>query len=266
MKKTAPHTRRPYPRMRLPMVDGGRMGRQKHTVHGLLEVDVTAARQALHTYQAQTGAALSFTAFILACLGQALDTHRDMHAYRDWRNQLIIFDQVDVNTLVEVEIEGRRSIRPRIIRAVNTKSVEMIHHELRTFQGAAEQSSEAQFLRWFIRLPGFARRLFYAVLFKNPHLLKQYFGTVALSSIGMFGSGGFWGLPVPNHTLQLTLGGIATKPGVVAGQIVIREYLSVTVSFDHDIVDGAPATRFVEHWKALVEGASGLEAWRAAEG
>ncbi|PDW03342.1 hypothetical protein CJ255_09155 [Candidatus Viridilinea mediisalina] len=256
--KSAPHQQIPYPRMRLPMVDGGRMGRRKHTVHGLLEVDVTEARQRLRNHQAQTGAALSFTAFILACLGQALNAHRAMHAYRNWRNQLIIFDEVDVNTLVEVEVAGRRSIRPAILRAVNTKSVAMLHHELRNFQGSAEQSHEAQFLRRFVRLPGVVRRIFYAVLFSNPHLIKHYFGTVALSSLGMFGNGGFWGLPVPNHTLQFTLGGIATKPGVVAGQIAIREYLSVTVSFDHDIVDGAPATRFVEHWKQLVEAGTGL--------
>lgn len=40
----------------------------------------------------------------------------------------------------------------------------------------------------------------------------------------MFGSGEFWGLPVPNHTPQFTLGGIAEKPGVVDGRIEVREY------------------------------------------
>jgi hypothetical protein len=264
-RKPAPHQSRPYPRMRLPMVDGGRMGRQKHMVHGLFDVDVTLPRQALRAQRARTGEALSFTAFVLACLGRAIDTNRHMHAYRNWRNQLIIFDEVDVNTLVEVEVEGRRIIRPLLIRAVNTKSVEAIHADLRAFQGAPERSDEAQFLRWFVRLPGFARRLFYGVLFRRPQLIKQYFGTVALSSIGMFGSGGFWGIPVPNHTLQLTLGGIAARPGVVAGRIEVREYLSVTVSFDHDIVDGAPAARFAQHWKELVERADGLDELVTAE-
>ena len=39
----------------------------------------------------------------------------------------------------------------------------------------------------------------------------------------------------------------------------IRETLSVTVSFDHDIVDGAPAARFVQHLRALVEAGPSLE-------
>lgn len=256
--KRAPAEILPYPRARLPMVDGGRLGRRKHMVHGLLEVDVTRPRQLLREHKARTGEAVSFTAFLMACLGRALDEHRQLHAYRDWRNRLVIFDEVDVNTLVEVEVEGRRIIRPRIIRAVNTKTVWDLHRELRTFQAAAEQSREAQFLRGFVRLPWAVRQLFYLVLFKHPWLLKEYLGTVALSSIGMFGSGGFWGIPVPNHTLQLTLGGIAEKPGIVARRIEIREYLSVTISFDHDLVDGAPAARFAQRWKELVEAGDGL--------
>jgi hypothetical protein len=39
----------------------------------------------------------------------------------------------------------------------------------------------------------------------------------------------------------------------------IREYLCVTVSMDHDIIDGAPAARFVQRLKELVEGGYGLE-------
>ena len=41
----------------------------------------------------------------------------------------------------------------------------------------------------------------------------------------------------------IALGGIATKPGIVEGRIQIREYLCITVSIDHDIIDGAPAAR-----------------------
>jgi pyruvate/2-oxoglutarate dehydrogenase complex dihydrolipoamide acyltransferase (E2) component len=76
----------------------------------------------------------------------------------------------------------------------------------------------------------------------------------------MFGSGGGWGISPTNYSLQLTVGGIGEKPGVVDGEVVPREYLSLTVTVDHDVVDGAPAARFVQRLKELVEGASGLEA------
>ncbi len=43
------------------------------------------------------------------------------------------------------------------------------------------------------------------------------------------------------------------------GQIAIREYLSLTISFDHDIIDGAPAARFTERLKELIESGYGLD-------
>jgi len=252
------HTVLPYPRNRLLMVDGGRMGLQKHTVHGLVEFDITLARETIRKRKAQTGEALSFSAFFLACLGRAIDQDKQMHAYRNWRNQLIIFDEVDVNMLFEVEVDGRKTIRPHILRGVNQKSVRAIHEEIRVFQNQHESSQESKFIEWFVRLPGFVRRLFLWFLFKNPLLLKEYYGTVLVTSVGMFGAGSGWGVPVPNHSLQLTLGGIGEKPGVVDHRIEVRKYLSVTISFDHDIIDGAPAARFIQRLKKLIESGYGL--------
>jgi pyruvate/2-oxoglutarate dehydrogenase complex dihydrolipoamide acyltransferase (E2) component len=247
------YTTIPFPKIRRLMVDGGRIGRQKHTIHGLLEIDVTRARQAIRDHKSQTGETLSFTAFIMTCLGHAVDMNRHMQAYRNWRDQLVIFDDVDVNTMFEVEVGGQKIIRPHIIRAVNKKNLRDIHEEIRAFQAGHEGSREGNFISWFVLLPGFIRRLFLGVLFKSPQLLKEMNGTVSLTAVGMFGNGGGWGIPVSNHTLQITLGGIAEKPGVVDGRIEVREYLSVTITFDHDIVDGAPAARFTQRLKELIE-------------
>ena len=248
----------PFPKIRRLMVDGGRLARQKHVIHGLVEMDVSQARQAIRDHKSQTGETLSFTAFIMACLGRAVDMNKRMQAYRSWRDQLVIFDDVDVNTMFEVEVGGHKIIRPHIIRAVNKKTLRDIHEEIRAFQAGHQGGREGNFIGWFVLLPGFVRRLFLGTLFKNPHWLKEMNGTVSLTAVGMFGDGGGWGIPVTNHTLQVTLGGIAEKPGVVDDRIEIREYLSVTISFDHDIVDGAPAARFIGRLKELIEGAYGI--------
>jgi pyruvate/2-oxoglutarate dehydrogenase complex dihydrolipoamide acyltransferase (E2) component len=110
-----------------------------------------------------------------------------------------------------------------------------------------------------VLLPGFFRRFFLGILFKNPNMLKEMNGTVSLTAVGMFGTGGGWGIPVSNHTLQVTMGGIVEKPAFVNGQIEKREYLCVTISFDHDIVDGAPAARFTQRLRELIESGYGLE-------
>ncbi len=248
----------PYPRTRLLMVDGGQLGRQKHTIHGLVEFDITNARGKIRQYRIQNGEALSFSTFFLSCLGKAIEEDKQMHAYRNWHNQLILFDEVDVNMLFEVEVDGNKTIRPHILRGVNHKSLRALQEEILAFQKGHAESRESKFIEWFVRLPGFARRFFLWVLFKNPQIIKDYYGTVLVSSVGMFGAGSGWGIPVPNHSLQLTLGGMGEKPGVVNHRIEVREYLSVTVSFDHDVIDGAPAARFTQRLKKLVENGYGL--------
>ena len=141
---------------------------------------------------------------------------------------------------------------------MNKKTLRELHLEIRAFQQEHTSSQESKFIDWFVLLPGFARRLFLWALFKQPQRIKEYYGTVLVTSVGMFGTGGGWGIPVLNHTLQLTLGGIARKPGIFEDRIAIRDYLSVTISVDHDIIDGAPAARFTQRLKELVEGGYGL--------
>jgi len=256
---SAAYTATPFPRERWLMVDGGRIGRQKHLIHGLVEFDVTQPRALLREHKRQTGEAISFTAFIAHCLGQAVGQHKAMHAYRSWRNQLILFDDVDVQTFFAVKSkQGREMILPRILRAANCRTVRELHAEIRAFQDGHGRSPEGKALGWFVRLPGPIRRAVYWAALRNPPVFKSIMGTVSLTAIGMFGDGGGWGLPVPAHSLQITIGGIAEKPGVVDRRIEIREYLSVTISLDHDVVDGAPAARFTQSFKALVEQGAGL--------
>lgn len=248
----------PFPKIRRLMVDGGRMARQKHLIHGLVEMDVTEARRSIDEHKTRTGEALSFTGFIMACLGRAVDMNKHMQAYRAWWERLVIFDNVDVNTMFEVEVDGRKIIRPHILRAVNRKTLREVHEEIRAFQNEHERGREANFIGWFVLLPAFIRRFFLGVLFKNPRWLKEMNGTVSLTAVGMFGTGGGWGIPVSNHTLQITLGGISEKPVLRNGELENREFLCVTVSFDHDIVDGAPAARFIQRLKEFIESSYGI--------
>ena len=62
----------PIPKMRRFSLDAGHLGRRRHIVHGLIEVDVTAAREHVREHKASTGERLSFTAFIIPCLGEGV--------------------------------------------------------------------------------------------------------------------------------------------------------------------------------------------------
>ena len=259
-KHMASYAVEPFPAARQLIAEAGRMGSRRSLIHGLLEIDVTRARTVLREHKAQTGETLSFTAFIVACLAQAIDQDRRVQAYRDWRNRLIIFDEVDVVTLIETERGG--VALPHIIRTANHKTLREIHDEIRAVQTKPMRSAQRSSLlmRLGPHLPSIFRRVFYGLLLKNPQRLKQYSGTCLVTSVGMFGHGSGWGISFLSfHTLGLTVGGIAQKPGVIEGRIEIREYLNLTITFDHDVVDGAPAARFAQRLKELMESGYGLD-------
>jgi|SRR5215471_15274619 len=234
----------------------------KPMIHGLIDVDVTKAHEFLQEHQAKTGESLSFTAFIITCLAQAVGENKSVQAYRQGSKRLKVFDDVDVATVIEREMAGQKQPIVYIIRAANTKTFREIHHEIRTAQvNAVEQSWQG--LKDFGWLPLVVFRVIWPIFWwmkgRNPSVQKKYGGTVGVSAVGMFGKGAGWGIPINDHTLDLTVGGMAEKPAGVDGAITIREYLCLTLSFNHDLIDGAPAARFTERLKELIESGYGLD-------
>ena len=234
--------------------------RHKPMIHGLFEVDVTEARAALGAHKAQTGESLSFTAFLCACLGKAVDEHKAMQAFRLAGKRLILFDDVDICTRIEREVAGQKYVVPSILRAANRKTVRELHDEIRAAQVADPHdrltrlsSLPVALYRPFIWVFTFIARW-------RPQVWKDNMGTVGVTSVGMFGSGAGWGIPLATPTpLLLTVGGIGQKPVIVDGRVVVREYLSLTISVDHTVIDGAPATRFTRRLKELIESGYGFD-------
>jgi len=57
----------------------------------------------------------------------------------------------------------------------------------------------------------------------------------------------------------VTVGAVAQRPGVVDTRVEAREHLALTLSVDHDVVDGAPAARFAAELRTLLERGDGLD-------
>jgi pyruvate/2-oxoglutarate dehydrogenase complex dihydrolipoamide acyltransferase (E2) component len=257
-QRHADYTVVPDPKMRRWLAAGMRSVRHKPMIHGLIEVDVTMARAHIRDHKAKTGETLSFTAFIIACLGKAVDENKAVQAFRKGNNHLVLFEDVDVYTLIERDVAGQKEPIPYIVRAANRKTPEQLHDEIRAAQ--AQDAEEGLKVLQFV--PDFLFSIFLwtftRVGRRRPRVWKKYVGTVGATAVGMFGKGAGWGIPPALPTLMLTVGGIGEKPVVVADHIATREYLSLTISLDHAMIDGAPAARFTKRLKELIESGYGL--------
>jgi pyruvate/2-oxoglutarate dehydrogenase complex dihydrolipoamide acyltransferase (E2) component len=238
----------------------------KHCVYGLIEVDVTVARQFIEAHKAQTGEALSFTGYLTFCLARAVDEDKAVQAFMKGRKQLVVFDDVDVGITVERQMGGTRAPMGHVIRRANHKTFLEIHQEIRSVQTQPVPPNKgmSSWLRLGLLLPGPLSKLFIALLRaaiqRDPTVLVAQAGTVGVTAVGMFSHGhsSGWGLTPAAHSLVLVVGGIARKPAVVEDRIEPREILHLTVGFDHDVVDGAPAARFVQRLVELIESGYGL--------
>ena len=81
--------------------------------------------------------------------------------------------------------------------------------------------------------------------------------TFTLSNLGMFQVTAFAAIVPPPQVAILAVGRSAPRPVVEGGEIVIRHVMNATLAADHRAVDGAQAARFLETYRALVEGSGG---------
>lgn len=252
-----------FPSSRLFTMDVGKIGMKKHHIKAVIELDVTESKTQLKQKRRDSGDKLSFTAWILRCIAQAILEHKQIHALRKGKNKLVIFDDVDISILVEKIADGVPVPLPMIIRSVNKKSAIEITAEIENAKAqkvadendyVLERDRKNPPLKFYALLPQFIRLWIWKLILSNPMRIKKMMGTVVVTSVGMMGAVKGWFIPYSIHPVCFALGSIIKKPGVNKGNIEIREMLEMTILFDHDVIDGAPAVRFVARLADLVEG------------
>jgi pyruvate/2-oxoglutarate dehydrogenase complex dihydrolipoamide acyltransferase (E2) component len=221
---------------------------------GLFQVDITAARRVL----AETAPPLSLTAYIVACVGRAAAIHPQVHAYRDWRGRLVEHRHVDIQVLIEVPTGQGPFGLVHVVRDADIRTVAEISEEIRLIKanpGDTESGRRLETLAPTLgRLPGFYRAM-YAVMSRS-HKVHDAIGTVQVTAIGMFAGGeGFAIVPPSLASLTVVVGGISSRVVKADGQFEMAEFLDLTVAIDHNVVDGAPATRFGADLRRLIHSA-----------
>lgn len=85
----------------------------------------------------------------------------------------------------------------------------------------------------------------------TPEDMKD--GTITITNIGVFGVD--TGTPIlnPGQVAIVALGSIRPKPWVVNNEIVIRQVTTIGATFDHRVVDGDVASRFVQDVASVIE-------------
>ena len=263
----ARHTLVTEPASRLATLDVGRLGVGKHHVAGFVEVNVTVARSRIRELR-RDGQPVSFFAWVVKVASLTLEDHPQAHALRSGKHSTLQFEEVDVSVAVERKLRDARVPLPLLIRRTNEKSASAIHSEIRAalMQAINDEGDyvlsgkgpSTTAMRAYYALPQWLRLAVMRWICRNPLRCKAMMGTVMITSVGSVARVPGWILPRSIHNLSLALGSVVKKPWVVGDRIAAQDILHLTVLFDHDVIDGAPAARIVADLVRRMEAGAGL--------
>jgi pyruvate/2-oxoglutarate dehydrogenase complex dihydrolipoamide acyltransferase (E2) component len=226
--------------------------KEKNTFHSITEVDISIPRRLINEHFRKTGIKLSLTAYIVTCLAHVIKDHPLLNSFIKGNKQIIL-DNVTVSVLIEREIKGEKVPEPVAINNAQTKSYLQINNEIRTAQTTkGQQLGNLSKMTWIRLIPGFLLRTFIRIADKNTKMGIRY-GKVAVTAVGMFNKTNVWFIPHGSATVLITVGGINSKLVKEDDKIIEKEHLCLTASFNHDIVDGAPASRFMNQFIETVK-------------
>lgn len=250
------------PLSRIGTFDVGVIGRSKHHMMGLLEVDVTTAREDLRAMR-RAGTSVSFTSWFVRSVAEVAAEMPEVHGALQSRRRRVVFDEVDIALMVERDVEGSAVPLPLVIRDCEKRSMEVIESEIakakaQPIEGTRDyelgRNRSPILMRLFYSLPQPVRVWIMRRILRSPERRKSTMGTVMITSL----AGGLrfpgWIVPKSMHNLVFALGSVVKKPWVVGNEVVPRDVLHLTVLLDHDVVDGAPAARFVSRLVKKLEG------------
>ncbi len=181
-------------------------------------------RHVLLDQEKAIGTRITYTDILVFAIAKALKSNPIINSSLI-ENDIHIWENINVAVAVNVE-EGL--IVP-VVKNADKKSIVEISKELRALVEKA----------------------------RTGKLLPDDFsdGTFTISNIGVFGS--YWQVntPIINQPQSAILGtgAIVERPVVKNGQIVIGRIMTASLTFDHRVIDGAPAAKFINDFSQLVE-------------
>lgn len=128
---------------------------------------------------------------------------------------------------VAVAIDGGKGLLTPIIRKAETKTLSAISNETRDFAARARNKKLA------------------------PHEYQG--GSTAISNLGMFGIKDFTAVINPPHATILAVGASEPRAVVKKGELAVATVMTVTLTCDHRVLDGAMGAMLIGAFKQIIE-------------
>lgn len=222
----------------------------------MMDVDMTWVEE-LRGQLKSMGRKITVTAILLKAIGIAQRAHPASRTAALPFGKRAILQKIVAGFTVERFIGSQPAVFFGEITEPDTKPLDQISSELREYgEGELTSVPKLDIQEKFNHMPWFFRQFILWMGKRYPGFRLHHMGaTFGLSSLGKFGVKCL--IPPCASTSTFGIGEVEQRPVVRNGKIEIRPMMTIALNFDHRMIDGAPAARFLQDVKALLEG--GLE-------
>jgi pyruvate dehydrogenase E2 component (dihydrolipoamide acetyltransferase) len=230
--------------------DACAIGQKIPFAHAVWELDVTDIRNKIREIRKINKSPLSLTTFLLYAFVQTVNDNKRLQATKNWRNQWVVFEDIDVFFPVEIENEV---VLPKIIRKANKKSIFELENEINLAKTQKKVPLDLT-KRIFLYYPKFLRHFIYKLVMRLPFYRKDTFGLAYFTSLNnpaVLGKG--FGIPVLFHPVGMCIGFTENREVIINGEVKVRKIVSITNSVDHNITDGVVFARFCMDLKLNID-------------
>jgi pyruvate dehydrogenase E2 component (dihydrolipoamide acetyltransferase) len=181
----------------------------------VMEVDMTNLVNYRKQLIAKEGKKISFTTFLVKAVAIALEKHSILNATLSG-DIIKIFDDINIG----VAIATPDGLVVPVVHNTNKKHITDVNNEIKTLINKSKEKK--------LRSNDFLNRTF------------------TVSNLGMYDIDFFTAIINPPEAAILSVGRIVEKPVVINSGIHIRSMMYLSLTYDHRIIDGAPAAEFLQ--------------------
>ena len=169
------------------------------------------------------------------------------------------FDEVDISVPVEIIRNNKVFNKQLVIRNIDKKTLTEIDTEINESKKDENNSKSyvaSPFYQKIITtLPNWIIKPLFNLLISNHKMVKKLSGTAFVTSVSMFSNVPGFIIPYIGKpkSCSFAIGSVYKKPIVKNNEITIREIVNITAIFNHDMIDGAPAARFINQLRKYIE-------------
>jgi pyruvate/2-oxoglutarate dehydrogenase complex dihydrolipoamide acyltransferase (E2) component len=224
----------------------------RETAHVYLWSDVDAS--ALREARKASGGKLSYVSFVVKAAADVVAEYPDARAVLETgpEPKLAIDDEVHAKVMFDKTVDGQRCVMTGLVRSAQERSVLEVQDQIDTYKDAPadEDGPFAQIVK-MQRMPLAKLRALYRQVIGDPAGRAELQGTFGVTSIGHEKVRGIF--PMITGTLGFGVGNIADTPVVREGKLAIAPVFSLSLAFDHRVLDGAMASEVLARVKNRLE-------------